>query len=453
MTLRVGSAQGFYGDNVLSALPMIHGNHVDVVCFEALAELTLSILQKDRMRDPSRGFTFDIEIIASKVLPEAFRRNIPLITNGGGLNPQGAGERVKQIAAELGLSRLRIAVISGDDQVSRLNELQAQGESLTNIDTGATLADEVNQNWVTANVYLGAQSIVEALKNSADMVITGRVADPCIYLAPMIAHYDWAWNDWDKLASGIVAGHLLECTGQVVGGNSLALIDELDGHQLHDLGYPIAHMESDGNFVLTKTPDTNGVVTLNTVKEQLLYEVHDPANYITPDVIANFTTLSLADLGDNRVKVTGVTGKPRPDKLKLNLNRLEGFSRELIYTIGWPQAWHKFEQLKGLMEATWSGLPIERVSYHLLGHNSLYQSVSRLPDDPMELIVRVVFTTQDEGTLKTAVRRLMNNGLSGPAGMAISGTTIGQKPSPIVGLFPTLVSRELIQPKVEYIEV
>lgn len=453
MTFRVGSAEGFYGDNVLSALPMIQGGHVDVVCFEALAELTLSILQKDRMRDPSRGFTFDIEIIASKILPEAYSRKIPLITNGGGLNPQGAGQRVKAIAEQLGLSGLKIAVVTGDDLLSRLDELQAQGEKLTNIDTGTSLADEANQSWATANVYLGAQPIVEALKQGADIVITGRVADPCIYLAPMIAHYGWAWDDWDILASGIVAGHLLECTGQVVGGNSLALIDELDGHQLHNLGYPIAQVEADGSFILTKTPDTNGKVTLNTVKEQLLYEVHDPANYITPDVIADFTKLALEDLGDNQVKVTGVTGKPRPEKLKLNLNRLEGYSRELIYTIGWPQAWRKFEQLKAMTEATWGGLPIERVSYHFLGHNSLYQSVSELPDDPMELIVRVVFTAQDASILKTAVRKLMNNGLSGPAGMAISGTTIGQNPRPIVGLFPTLVSRELIHPQIEYMEV
>jgi len=453
MTYRIGSAEGFYGDNVLSALPMIIGEHVDAVCFEALAELTLSILQKDRMRDPSRGFTFDIEVIASKILPEAFNRKIPLITNGGGLNPIGAGERVKAIAENLGLTDLKIAVITGDDQLSRLSELQAQGEPLINIDTGTPLADEANQNWAVANVYLGAQPIVEALKNGADIVITGRVADPCIYLAPLIAHYNWAWDDWDKLASGIVAGHLLECTGQVVGGNSLAMIDKIEGHQMHNMGYPIAHVEADGNFVLTKTPHTNGIVNINTVKEQLLYEVHDPANYITPDVIANFTTLSLEDLGQNQVKIIGVTGKPRPEKLKLNLNRLEGYSRELIYTIGWPQAWRKFEQMKAMMEATWESLPIERVSYHFLGHNSLYQSVAQLPDDPLELIVRVVFTAQDDTILKTAVRKLMNNGLSGPAGMAISGTTIGQNPRPIIGLFPTLVSRDLIQTHIEFIEV
>lgn len=452
MTYRIGSAEGFYGDNVLSALPMIQGGHVDAVCFEALAELTLAILQKDRMKDPTRGFTFDIELIARKVLPEAFARKIPLITNGGGLNPQGAGEKARQIAEQLGLKGCKIAVISGDNLLDRLSDLQAAGESLVNMDTGETITQARNQMWVTGNVYLGAAPIVEALRNGADIVITGRVADPCLYLAPLVAHYGWGWNDWDKLASGIVAGHLLECTGQVVGGNSLALIDQMAGSEMHNLGYPIAEVEADGSFILTKTPG-NGCVTLETVKEQLLYEVHDPASYITPDVITNFTTLRLESAGKDRVSVSGVTGKPRPEKLKLNLNRLEGYSRELIYTIGWPEAWHKFEQMKAMMQAAWEGLPIQDVSYSFLGVNSLYGSIADLPADPLELIVRVVFTAPDADTLKAAVRRLMNDGLSGPAGMSISGTTVGQDPRPIVGLWPTLIGRDNVTPEITYWEV
>jgi hypothetical protein len=453
MTYRIGSAEGFYGDNVLSALPMIHGGHVDVVCFEALAELTLAILQKDRMKDPSRGYTFDIELIARKILPEAFARKIPLITNGGGLNPQGAGEKVRQIAEQLGLTGCKIAVISGDTVVDRLDDLQAAGEPLANLDTGQPVAEAQNQFWVTGNVYLGAAPIVEALQNGADMVITGRVADPCLYLAPLVAHYGWGWDEWDKLAAGIVAGHLLECTGQVVGGNSLASIDRVAGADMHNLGYPIAEVEADGSFVLTKTPNMNGHVTLETVKEQLLYEVHDPASYITPDVVANFTTLRLEQASKDRIRVSGVTGKPRPEKLKLNLNRLEGYSRELIYTIGWPEAWRKFEQMKGMMEAAWEGLPIGRVAYSFLGVNSLYGSVAELPEDPLELIVRVMFTAPDADTLKTAVRRLMNDGLSGPAGVSISGTTVGQDARPIVGLWPTLVGRDKVTPCVEYYAV
>jgi hypothetical protein len=449
MAYRIGSAQGYYGDDVTRALPMIIGGHVDVVCFEALAELTLAILQKDKLENPSRGYTFDIGIIASKILPEAYKRKIPLITNGGGLNPEGAAQLVYETAQKLGLKGLKIAYVTGDDVHRRLEELIDAGETIENMDTGEKL-DPSSHVLANANVYMGAMPIVAALKAGADIVITGRIADPCLYLAPMIAHYGWSWEDWDKLASGIVAGHLLECTAQLVGGNSLGVIESISPADLNKLGYPIAQVEADGSFILTKTPDMPGIVNKNTVKEQLLYEVHDPASYITPDVIANFTTLRLEDAGENCVKISGVTGKPRPEKLKLNLGRLEGYMRELIFTVGWPETWKKFKQLKAMIESTLEKLPIERLDYSFLGLNSLYGTVAPLPEDPMELIVRVMFTAKEENTLNNAVRLLMTNGLSGPAGMSISGTTISGKARMVLGLWPSLISREHIQPKVDY---
>lgn len=452
MAYRIGSAQGFYGDDVTRALPMILGEHVDVVCFEALAELTLAILQKDRLADPKRGYTFDLRIIASKLLPEAYKRKIPLITNGGGLNPLGAAEMVRDTAAKLGLTGLKIAAVTGDEVLFRLADLQSAGESLSHMETGEAL-DLNSHTLVNANVYLGAAPIVEALQAGADIVITGRVADPCLYLAPLIAHYGWAWDDWDRLASGIIAGHLLECTGQVVGGNSLAAMDTIPAQDLPRLGYPIAHVEQDGSFVLTKTPATPGCVTINTVKEQLLYEIHDPAHYFTPDVVANFTTLTLTDDGPDRVRFSGVTGQPRPEKLKLNIGRLEGFLRELIFTVGWPEAWRKVRDMQSMIEATWDGLPIERIAYDYMGINSLYGSIAPLPDDPLEVIVRVMFTARDEDTLKNAVRVMMNNGLSGPAGMSVSGTTVGAAPRYIIGLWPTLVRREFVTPEIVYFDV
>ncbi len=431
---------------------MIEGGHVDVVCFEALSELTMAILQKDRLADPARGYTFDLKIIAEKILPQAFARGIPLITNGGGLNPVGAAEMVRATAAKLGLRGLKIAAVTGDDVLARLPELQAAGEPLQHLENGARLADDPNQHLVTANVYLGAAPVVEALQAGADMVITGRVADPCLYLAPLVAHYGWAWDDWDRLAAGICCGHLLECTGQVVGGNSLALIDEIDPREMAHLGYPIAEVEADGSFVVTRTPDTPGMVTLETVKEQLLYEIHDPARYVTPDVIADFTTLHLATDGADRVRVTGVSGHPRPEKLKLNLARLEGWMRELIFTIGAPHAWTKVDQLWRMLAETWKGLPIERVHYDYLGMNSLYAG-AKVPEDPLEVVVRVVFTAESQDTLKTAVRRIMANGLSGPAGMNVSGATISGDPRAILGLFPTLVGRDKVQTEIRYLEV
>lgn len=450
---RIGSAQGFYGDDVTRALPMIEGGHVDVVCFEALSELTLAILQKDRLANPQRGYTFDIGIIARQILPKAYARKIPLVTNGGGLNPQAAAEMVRDTAAKLGLDGLKIAYVTGDDVLARLDELQAAGEALTNIETGERLADVTNWNFVTANVYLGAAPIVEALQQGADIVITGRVADPCLYLAPLIAHYGWSWDDWDRLAAGIVCGHLLECTGQVVGGNSLAAINSIDPRDLPHFGYPIAEVEADGSFVVTKTPDTPGCITLETVKEQLLYEVHDPRSYITPDVVADFTTLRLSSDGENRVRVSGVTGKPRPDKLKVNIARLEGYMRELIFTLSYPEVWRKVDMLKTMIAESWRDLPVQRVEYSYLGMNSLFGSLAPLPEDPLEVVVRVMFTASDMDTLKTAVRRVMANGLSCPPGMSVSGTTVGAEPRPILGLFPALVSREAVTPEIHFIEV
>jgi hypothetical protein len=450
MPYRIGSAQGFYGDDVTRALPMIVGGYVDVVCFEALSELTMAILQKDRLANPAKGYTFDIGIIAQKILPQAFARGIPIITNGGGLNPHGAAELVRETAAKLGLHGVKIAAVTGDDVLARLPELQAAHE-LRHLESGARLADEANQAFVTANVYLGAAPIVEALQAGAHIVITGRVADPCLYLAPLIAHYRWAWDDWDRLAAGIVCGHLLECTGQVVGGNSLALIDMISPTALANLGYPIAEVAADGTFVITKTPDTPGMVTLETVKEQLLYEIHDPVHYLTPDVTADFTTLRLTPDGDNRVWVTGVTGRARPERLKLNLARLEGWMRELIFTVSAPRAWDKVAQLKAMIAAAWADVPLTRVHYDYPGINGLYADAP-LPPDPLEVVVRVVFCAEQPEALKTAVRRVMANGLSGPAGLSVSGATVSGEPRAIVGLFPTLVPREVVKHEIAWLE-
>ncbi len=449
---RIGSAEGFYGDDVTRALPMIEGGHVDVVCFEALSELTLAILRRDQMRDPRRGYTRDIEVIAERILPLAFARGIPLITNGGGLNPAGAAEVMRAAAERHGLTGLRIATVTGDDLLARLPDLVAAGERFENIETGEDLVLE-GSPIVTANAYLGAEPIVEALRQGAHIVITGRVADPSLYLAPLRHHFDWRTDDWDRMASGVLCGHLLECTGQVVGGNSLALLDELSPDDLAHLGYPIAEVEEDGSLVVTKVPGSGGRVSLETVKEQLLYEMHDPRAYITPDVVADATTLRLVEVGSDRVRVSGVTGHPRTDSLKVNLARLEGYSRELIFTLGWPRVYRKEEQLKGMLTDAWEGLPIMRVEYQRLGQDSLFGPLASPTDDPIELIVRVMFSAADADTLNAAVRRSMALGLSGPAGMSVSGTTVGAEPRPLLGLWPALIARERITSQVTMTEV
>ncbi|WIG57379.1 MAG: Protein of unknown function DUF1446 [Ktedonobacterales bacterium] len=450
--LRIGSAEGFYGDDVTRALPMIEGGYVDVVCFEALSELTLAILRRDQMRDPTRGYTRDIEIIAERILPLASARKVPLITNGGGLNPVGAAEMVRAVAQRNGLHDLKIATVTGDDVLPRLAELMAVGERFEHMETGEPLK-LVGPPIVTANAYLGAEPIVEALAQGADIVITGRVADPSLYLAPLRHRYGWAAEDWDRLASGIICGHLLECTGQIVGGNSLASIDTITVDALAHPSYPIAEVADDGSFVVTKVPDLRGHVSQETVKEQLLYEMHDPRAYITPDVVADVTRLHLDDDGPDRVRVMGVRGLPRTETLKVNIARLEGYSRELMFTLGWPQVWGKEAQLRGMLAAAWEGLPITRIEYSHPGIDSLYGPLVPRPDDPIELMVRVVFTADTAEVLKAAVRRAMALGLSGPAGMSISPGTVGAEPRPLLGLWPTLISRAAVEPLVTMMEV
>lgn len=463
---RIGSAEGYYGDDVTRALPMIEGGSlsgghapvgppsVDCVCFEALSELTLAILRRDQMRDPRLGYTRDIEVIAERILPLAFARKVPLITNGGGLNPASAAEVTRATAERLGLRGLKIGVVSGDDLLGRLPALMEAGERLSNLETGAEL-DLQGAPLVTANAYLGARPIVQALASGADIVITGRVADPALYLAPLVHHYGWAWDDWDRLASGVICGHLLECTGQIVGGNSLASIDVMEPAALASPGYPIAEVEEDSSFVVTKVPHTPGRVSLETVKEQLLYEMHDPRGYITPDVVADITTLGLRDDGPDRVRVRGVSGRAATSTLKVNIARMEGYSRELLFTLGWPRVWRKEEQLRGMLEAAWAGLPLTRVEYSHPGLDSLFGPLEPAPADPIELIVRVMFTAADSATLKTAVRRAMGLGLSGPAGMSVSGTSVGAEPRPLLGLWPALIGREQVEPfvSVSIIEV
>lgn len=451
-TVRIGSAQGYYGDDVLRSLPMLTGKYVDYICFEALSELTMAILRRDLQRDPARGYTRDIATIARQILPRAFAARVPLITNGGGLNPTAAAELVRVTAAELELHGLRIATVTGDDVLPRLADLIAAGH-LRHIETGATLEVTGPPPVVAANAYLGAAPIVEALAGGADIVITGRVADPSLYLAPLIHRFGWAPDDWDRLAAGTICGHLLECTGQVVGGNTLLNLDRLAPGELAHLGYPIAEVEEDGSFIVTKTPDRPGFVTTDTVKEQLLYEMHDPAAYLTPDVTADITALRLEEVGTDRVRVSQVRGHPRPETLKANVIRLAGFSCELIFMLGWPRAWEKERQLRAMLTAAWDLLPLTRVAIDHPGIDSLFGSLVPPPEDPVELLVRVVASAKTPDVLQTATRRALALGLACPAGMSITGQSVGDDPRTLLSLWPATLARDQVTPSVSFMEV
>ncbi|HEY8495590.1 MAG TPA: acyclic terpene utilization AtuA family protein, partial [Limnochordales bacterium] len=300
--VKVGAAQGFYGDIIEPAVDLAEKSDVQYLCFDCLAELTLAILQKDRQRDPSLGYTKDVTTTARALLPYVKRKGIKLITNAGGLNPEGARREMVRIAQELGLQGLRIAIATGDDILGRLDELQAAGVDLSDRETGQPL-DAIRDRLLFANAYLGAQPIVQALRQGADVVITGRTTDTAQFLAPLIYELGWAADDWDRLAQGLVLGHLMECSGQVTGGNFSG--DWWNVPDLDRIGYPLAEVREDGSFILTKAPGTGGTVSVDTVREQFLYEIHDPTTYVTPDAVADLTAVRIEQAGPDRVRVSG----------------------------------------------------------------------------------------------------------------------------------------------------
>ncbi|MBV8692394.1 MAG: DUF1446 domain-containing protein, partial [Actinobacteria bacterium] len=295
MTIRIGGGQGFYGDGVGPVSDLLDTGLDYLVC-EALAELTLAILQKDRQRDEALGFTRDLPVYLQAAMPFIVDGRTKFITNAGGINPVAAGRAAAATLKAAGATGIKVATVVGDDVRGRGDELRLPADALF------------------ANAYLGARPIVEALDAGATVVVTGRVADASLFAAPLIHEFGWGWDDWDRLAAGVTVGHLLECSGQVTGGNySGPWWENPDPLRI---AFPLAECETDGSAVITKPEVAGGMVTFDTVREQLLYEVHDPSQYFNPDVTADFTALAVDDLGDNRVRISGARGGPPPDTYK-----------------------------------------------------------------------------------------------------------------------------------------
>ncbi|MEO6893328.1 MAG: acyclic terpene utilization AtuA family protein, partial [Ktedonobacteraceae bacterium] len=312
-SVRIAGGLGFYGDSWRPIKASIERGQVQYVASDHLAELTLAILQKDRQRDPSLGYTRDLVPMLTNLLPIAMPRGVKFILNAGGLNPLAAREVLLAALKKFGL-KLKVGVVLGDSVLERLDALRETGVSLAHMDTGADIAT-VRERLLFASAYLGARPLVEALDAGADIVLTGRVADAALFLAPMVHELGWRWDEWDKLAQGIVVGHLLECSGQATGGNFGG--DWRAIPNLAHIGYPIAEVWENGDALITKAPDTGGRVSFDTLREQLLYEVHDPTHYLTPDVDVNMTTLHMEERGPDEVYVTGATARPAPAALKI----------------------------------------------------------------------------------------------------------------------------------------
>ncbi len=405
--VRVGGGLGFYGDSYRPALDVIETGRVQYVAFDHLAELTLAILAKDRRRDPSLGYARDLLPLLRDLWPAALRRGVRLISNAGGLNPMAAGAAAAQVAHDLGLAA-RIGVVHGDDLLGRLDLVAWDDPAVTSMP-------------VFANAYVGAAPIQSALDQGADLVITGRVADSALFLGAIAHALHWDLSgagptDWSRLALGAVAGHLLECSGQVTGGNHSG--DWQSIPDLDRIGYPIAELSDAGSLRITKVPGSGGRVTRDTVREQLLYEVHDPSHYLTPDVTVDLSEASLAEVGPDTVEVRGVRGHPRPEAYKVMAGCPDGFLGQGLIGFSWPDALEKAEAAAAILvrQAQALGLSPTAPGAEYLGVSSFHGPLATAPDRGRlnEVYLRMTLRTATRGAADAFARLFPPLALSGP---------------------------------------
>jgi hypothetical protein len=448
-SVRVGAGLGFYGDSWQPVRASIERGGVQYIASDHLSELTLAILQKDRQKDAAAGYARDGLPMLVDLWPLAAKRGVKFILNAGGLNPQGAREAIARTFRDKGW-KAAIATVTGDSVLARLDELAAAGEPLAHMDTGAAL-DTVKRRMLFANAYLGAQPIVRALEQGADIVLTGRVADAALSLAPLVHELGWRWDDWDKLAQGLTVGHLLECSGQGSGGNFGSAEEWARIPDYAHLGYPIAEVSADGAALFTKAPGTGGRVSFDTLRQQLLYEVHNPHAYYSPDVVLDMGTLRFDDQGGDRVRVTGASGAARPAKLKIVGGYHDGWMGTGMIGFSWPQAWAKCakaaETIRTLVAER--GWPVEETNVEYIGYDSLLgaQADPAHRDELNECFLRMTIRTQERRVADAFGRLFPWLGLSGPPYVGSMKGVQGAKE--LLGIWPTVARRELIELQVD----
>jgi hypothetical protein len=413
-----------------------------------LAEVTMSILQKQKERDPSMGYARDFVGAMESVMPAVSERGVRVIANAGGVNPPACAAAIKQLAERMGVS-IKIGVVTGDDLLPRLDALIDGGHPLLNMDTGAALSS-VRDRVLSANAYIGSEPIVEALARGAQVVVTGRSTDTALTMAPLRHEFGWGAQDWDKLAAGIIAGHIIECGAQCSGGN--CLYDWRNIPDLANVGYPIVEATADGTFTVTKHPGTGGRISTHTVSEQLVYEMGDPHAYITPDVIADFTSIRIADDGENRVRVHGITGKPATDKLKVSIAYRDGYKAVGTLVYSWPEALDKAQAADRILRERLDrlGLRFDQILTEFVGASSLHGPLVAEHGDLPEVQLRVGVRSHDRKAVERFTREIAPLVLNGPP--SVTGFAGGRpKVEEIVAYWPALVDKTVVQTAVEIV--
>jgi hypothetical protein len=440
--IRIANGQGFWGDWLEAPVRLVEQGPIDFLVLDYLAEVTMSILQKQRQENPALGYARDFPPLIGRLADKLKDRNIKVVANAGGVNPVACAHAVMQAAPGL-----KVAVVHGDDVFHRIDEFLLKGYEMRDMETGYPISG-IRKQILSANAYIGAFPLAEALDTGADVVIAGRSTDTALTLAPMVHRFKWKPDDWDKLAAGTIAGHIIECGAQCSGGN--CQVDWQQIPDLADIGYPIVEAETDGSFTVTKHAHTGGRVHSDTVKEQLLYELGDPKHYITPDCVADFTTVQLADTGQDRVRVTGIRGGPRPPTLKLSISYANGWKAIGTLVYSWPQAVEKARSADRVVRERLAaaGLAFEDIYTEFFGLNACHGSAAPPNPDPPEIQLRIGVRGQDRKAVDRFTRELIPLVLNGPPGA--TGFGEGRPPvREIVAYWSALIPREEISTRVE----
>ena len=448
----VASGQGFWGDLLSAPVDQVRGGPIDYLMLDYLAEVTMSIMQKQRARDPEAGYAKDFVTLMREILPDCIEKDIKVLSNAGGVNVSGCADAIRDTARELGLSgKVKIGVISGDDILGRLDEFAGQGVEITNMETGEPLSD-IRDKVQAANVYLGAGGLVEALDRGAHVIVGGRLTDTGLTLAPLMHEFRWKFDDWDRVSAGTIAGHIIECGAQSSGGNC-----QYDWQNVPDLatvGFPIVEGYPNGEFVITKHAGTGGRVNVQSVKEQLLYEMGDPKAYITPDVVADFSSINLAPDGNDRVRVFGITGNPNTEFYKVSIAYAAGWKAVGTLVYAWPDAFAKAQAADKVLRERLErlGLKFDLILTEFVGVNATHGHLAGEPSaDIPEVQLRFGVRGQNKADVERFTKELAPLILTGPP--AVTGFAGGRpKVEEIMAYFPALIPKRLIETRVEIVE-
>ncbi|MEJ2205472.1 MAG: DUF1446 domain-containing protein [Gemmatimonadota bacterium] len=446
--IRIGGGQGFWGDDLDAPRRLVEGGPLDYLMLDYLAEVTMSILRKLHDRDPSAGYARDFVTLMREIYPACAERGIKVVANAGGVHPHGCAEALEEAARSAGLAgKTRIGVVSGDDLMERLDALLEQGHALTNMETGVPLSS-VRGQVRSANAYLGAGPIVEALAAGADVVVTGRVSDPALAAAPLIHEFGWAFDDHNRLAAAILAGHVVECGAQSSGGNCMAEWWSIPHRDV--IGFPIVEVEPTGAFVVTKHPNTGGRVDRASVVEQIVYEIGDPRRVLTPDVSADFTTIRLIEEGANRVRLEGIQGAPPPDSYKVSVAYGAGWmaAGTLLYT--WPDALAKARAAEVMLRRRFDrmGYRLDEIQAEYVGWNAGHGPLSTVPPpDAPEVQLRVAVRSTHRPSVAGFAREMAPLVLTGPP--SVTGYAAGRaRVQEVIAYWPALIDKNAVDPHV-----